>query len=113
MHVANADGFPRRWHDAGYRLTRARIITHYFSHAAWFDEGVLLRDAHKLAGIPGVLVQGRLDLEAPLTTAWELSRAWPDCELVIVENAADSPDHDAMAREIVSATGRFRRLSQK
>ena len=111
--LANADGFPRRWHDAGYRLTRARIITHYFSHAAWLDEGLLLRDAHKLAGIPGVLVQGRLDLEAPLTTAWELSRAWPDCELVIVENAAHSPDHDAMAREIVSATGRFRKLSQK
>jgi pimeloyl-ACP methyl ester carboxylesterase len=63
--------------------------------------------------IPGTLVQGRLDLEPPLTTAWELSRAWPGSELVIVDNAAHSPDNDGMAHAIIDATSRFSEISSK
>ncbi|MBB3964568.1 prolyl aminopeptidase [Rhizobium metallidurans] len=111
--LANADGYPRRWRDPAYLLTRARIVTHYFSHAAWLEESVLLRDAGRLASIPGVLVQGRLDLEAPLTTAWELARAWPGSELVVVEDAAHSPAHDGMASAIIAATEKFLEISQK
>jgi proline iminopeptidase len=48
---------------------------------------VLLREASRLAGIPGVLIHGRLDMGGPLQTAWELHRAWPDAELIIAENA--------------------------
>ncbi|MEV7281752.1 prolyl aminopeptidase [Streptomyces sp. NPDC093111] len=69
------------------RLAFVRICSHYFAHGAFLDEGVLIRDAHRLAGIPGVLVHGRLDMAGPLTTAWELSRAWPDAELHVVEDA--------------------------
>lgn len=63
-------------------LALVRICTHYFSHGAWLEEGALLRDAGRLAGIPGVLIHGRLDLGGPLHTAWELARAWPDADLV-------------------------------
>ncbi|MEU7291672.1 prolyl aminopeptidase [Streptomyces exfoliatus] len=69
------------------RLGFVRICSHFFAHGAWLEEGVLLRDAHRLAGIPGVLVHGRADLAGPLTTAWELARAWPDAELRVVEGA--------------------------
>jgi len=69
------------------RLAFVRICAHYFSHAAWLEEGALLRDAGRLAGIPGVLIHGRLDLGSPLETAWELARAWPAARLVIVEDA--------------------------
>ncbi|GLY86991.1 prolyl aminopeptidase [Actinoallomurus iriomotensis] len=72
---------------ASARVALVRICSHYFSHGAWLEEGALLRDAHRLAGIPGVLVHGRLDLGGPLDTAWELARAWPDAELVVVEDA--------------------------
>jgi len=68
-------------------LALVRICSHYFSNGAWLEEGQLLRDAHRLAGIPAVPVHGRLDISAPLNTAWELSRAWPDAELIIVEDA--------------------------
>lgn len=63
-------------------LALVRICAHYFSHGAWLEEGVLLREAGRLAGIPGVLIHGRLDLSCPVDTAWELARAWPDAELV-------------------------------
>lgn len=69
------------------RLALVRICSHYFSHGAWLEEGALLRDADRLAGIPGVLVHGRLDMSGPLDTAWELARAWPDAELIVVEDA--------------------------
>ncbi|SCF21508.1 proline iminopeptidase [Micromonospora purpureochromogenes] len=69
------------------RTAMVRICSHYFAHGAWLEEGVLLRDAHRLAGIPGVLIHGRLDLGSPLDTAWQLHRAWPDSELIVVEQA--------------------------
>ncbi len=69
------------------RLGFVRICSHFFAHNAWLEEGALLRDAHRLAGIPGVLVHGRADLAGPLTTAWELARAWPDAELRVVGGA--------------------------
>ncbi|MDT5351340.1 MAG: proline iminopeptidase [Mycobacterium sp.] len=58
------------------KLAFVRICTHYFAHAAWLDDGQLLRDAHRLKGIPGVLIHGRLDLSGPLRTAWELAQVW-------------------------------------
>ena len=54
-------------------LAFVRICAHYFSHGAWLEEGELLRDAGRLAGIPGVLIHGRLDMGSPLGTAWELA----------------------------------------
>ena len=62
----------------------ARIVTHYFHHHAWLEDGILLREAHRLASIPGVLIHGRLDLGNPAVAAWELAQAWPDAKLDFV-----------------------------
>lgn len=105
--LASGGPYPERWRNPDYRLARARIITHYFRHRAWLKEDQLLNHADKLRGIPGVMVQGRLDLEAPVMTAWELARAWSDGELVIVPNAGHKPSDAAMADAIVTATDRF------
>ncbi|MEU8528710.1 prolyl aminopeptidase [Streptomyces sp. NPDC048629] len=69
------------------RLATVRICSHYFAHGAFLEEGALIRDADRLAGIPGVLIHGRQDMGGPLITAWELVRAWPDAELHVVESA--------------------------
>lgn len=69
------------------RLAFVRIATHYFAHGAWLEDGALLRDAGRLAGIPGVLLHGRLDLGGPLDTAWHLARAWPGAELTVIGGA--------------------------
>jgi proline iminopeptidase len=88
------------------QLAFVRICAHYFSHGAWLEEGALLRDAHRLAGIPGVLIHGRLDLGSPLGTAWELAQAWPDAELVVVEDAGHTGS-DAMRQAVRAALARF------
>jgi proline iminopeptidase len=98
---------PSQWSRPDFRMARARIVTHYFRHGAWLEEGALLRNAGALAGIRGVLVQGRLDLAAPLVTAWELDQAWPEGELVIVRGAGHSPADPGMGEAILTATDRF------
>jgi hypothetical protein len=49
----------------------------YVRHNAWSQDGALLRGAAALAEIPGKLVHGRFDFQAPLENAYALSRAWP------------------------------------
>jgi len=99
---------PRRLHPA-FQLAFARIVTHYFRHGAWLEEGALLRDADKLAGIPGIMIHGRLDKGAPLATARELDRAWPDSRLVVVGGAGHSTSNPGMSDAIVAATDHFAR----
>ena len=69
------------------RIAFVRIASHYFAHGAWLEEGALLRDAHRLSGIPGVLLHGSHDLSSPPDTAWHLARAWPDARLTFVSDA--------------------------
>ncbi len=47
----------------------------------------MIRDAGRLAGIPGVLIHGRLDLSCPAATAWQLARAWPGARLLIDDHS--------------------------
>ena len=68
-----------------YALAFARIENHYFVNAGWMDEGQLIRDAHKLKGIPGVIVQGRYDIACPPQPAWDLHRVWPEAEFPLAE----------------------------
>jgi proline iminopeptidase len=74
-----------RFEDPVFRMEFARLVTHYWSNRAFLPEGQLLRGADRLAGIPGVLVTGRMDVSGPPDIAWQLHRAWPGSELVIEE----------------------------
>jgi proline iminopeptidase len=96
-----------RFQNPAYRLAFARIVTHYVRHNAWLEDGVLLRNAGALAEIPGVMVSGRFDLQAPLGWAWELRRRWPRAAHVIVENAGHNASNAAIAGELIRATDAF------
>ena len=68
-------------------LAFVRLTAHYYANAGWLEEGAVIRDAGRLADIPGVLIHGRLDLSCPVTTAWELAQAWPGSELLIDDHS--------------------------
>lgn len=108
--AAGSDGeLPERWRDPDFRLARSRIITHYLTHAAWLADNELIANAGCLSGLPGELVQGRLDLEAPALTAWELAKAWPDAELTFVENGHHSTGSGDMADAMAAAAVHLRK----
>lgn len=88
------------------QIALVRICAHYFSHGAWLEEGALLRDGNRLAGIPGVLFHGRLDLGSPLQTAWELAAAWPDAQLIVIADSGHTGSQ-IMRKEIVDTLERF------
>lgn len=88
------------------KLAFVRICTHYFAHGAWLEDGQLLRNAHRLKGIPGILIHGRLDLAGPLLTAWELAQVWPDAVLRIVEDSGHTGS-PSMGAAVVEAIASF------
>jgi proline iminopeptidase len=99
-------GLAERYADPDFALAFARLVTHYVRHDLFLDDGILLRDAHTLADIPGILVNGRFDLQAPIGNAWELNRAWSRAELVIVEDAGHVGDDPRLTQELIRATDR-------
>lgn len=107
VHVSLASGHvPNpRFLDADFRLRFARIVTHYWRHAAFLEEDQLIRDAALLHAIPGTLIHGRHDVSSPLQTAWRLHNGWSGSELHVVDDAGHGggsiPEH------IVAALNRF------
>lgn len=97
----------QRYSDPTYALAFARIENHYFSHGGWFEEGQLIRDAPRLAGIPTVIVQGRYDLCTPATTAWDLYRALPQAEFHMIDAAGHAFDEPEILNALITATDRF------
>ncbi len=85
----------------------ARIENHFFVHDLWMEEGQLIARAGALAGIPGVIVQGRYDVVTPPVTAFDLHRAWSGSELKMVEDAGHAFSEPGTLRELVRATDRF------
>ncbi len=85
-------------------LSLARIESHYFSHGSFLEPNQILRDAGRLAGIPGVIVQGRYDVVCPMQSAWDLHRAWPDAVLQIIPDAGHSALEVGIINALVRAT---------
>jgi proline iminopeptidase len=96
---------PPRFEEDDFVDAFARIECHYFVNGGFFDEdGWLLKQAAgKLKGIPGTIVQGRYDVVTPLTSAWELKKAWPDADLKIIPDAGHSSLEPGIVDELIRA----------
>jgi proline iminopeptidase len=90
-----------------FALAFARIENHYFTHGAWLEEGQLLRDAHRLHGIPGTIVHGRYDMPCPLRYAWALHKAWPEADFHLVEAAGHAFDEPGILDRLIRATDHY------
>jgi proline iminopeptidase len=93
--------------DPHFALAFARIENHYFVNHGFFDEGQLLRDAGRLKGIPGAIVQGRYDMCTPAKTAWDLHRAWPGAEFTLLTDAGHAYKEPGTLDALVHATDAF------
>ena len=90
--------------DLDFAVAFARIECHYFINAIFVEEAYILNHAAKIQHIPTTIVQGRYDMVCPPRSAWELHKAIPDSNLVMVGDAGHSMGEVSIARELVAAT---------
>jgi proline iminopeptidase len=84
-------------------IALARIECHYFMYQSFLEPDQIVRDAHKLANIPAVIVHGRYDMVCPLDNALALSRAWPQADLQIIRDAGHSASEPAIVDALMRA----------
>ncbi|MCC9706411.1 prolyl aminopeptidase [Streptomyces sp. MNU76] len=101
-----------RYEDPVFRYGFARTVTHYWGNGHFLgdgggEDGVVLRDAPLLKGIPGTLVQGSLDLGNLLGVVWRLHHAWPGSELILVDDVGHDAGAPDMVEMLVAATDRY------
>ncbi|SHG63270.1 prolyl aminopeptidase Serine peptidase. MEROPS family S33 [Kaistia soli DSM 19436] len=95
--------------DPHYAIAFARIEAHYFVNGGFFDrDDQLLANAHRLRGLPGVIVHGRYDLCTPVANAIDLHKAWPEAELVIVPDGGHAMSEPGILAALVAAAERFK-----
>lgn len=92
-------------------VARARVQTHYIQHQCFIDGDSLLKSAAILNKIPTVIVQGRYDMVCPPQTAWDLSRAMPEAEFVMVADAGHSAMELGITSALIAATEKFKALT--
>jgi len=95
--------------DPRMALALARIEAHYFINDAFLRPNQIIEDAHKLKGIPGVIVHGRYDMVCPFDNAFALHEAWPQSDLQIIKDAGHSAMEPSITEALIRATNRFAR----
>uniref|UniRef100_B8HLL8 Proline iminopeptidase n=1 Tax=Cyanothece sp. (strain PCC 7425 / ATCC 29141) TaxID=395961 RepID=B8HLL8_CYAP4 len=89
----------------------ARIECHYFVNKGFFtSDRQLLDNVDRIRQIPAVIVQGRYDVVCPMTSAWDLHRAWPEAEFIVVPDAGHSALEPGIRTSLLAATDKFAHL---
>lgn len=83
------------------------LEAHYFSHDCFLAKSGLLDNAHRLSGIPGVIVQGRYDLLCPPSTSFALAEKWPDAQIVMAQTSGHSLSHPEVTQLVQNAIASF------
>ena len=89
--------------EAHRALSMACIEAHYFVNDSFLEPNQLLRDAHRLRGIAGMIIHGRYDVICPFDGAWSLHQAWPDAELHVIPDAGHAATEPGTIAALVAA----------
>jgi proline iminopeptidase len=102
------EAFLAHYEDPRFAIPFARIECHFFVNRCFLKaDDQLLSGAARLRGIPAVLVHGRYDACCTIKNAWDLHRAWPEADFVVVPDAGHSASEPGISRALVAATDQF------
>jgi proline iminopeptidase len=97
------------WEGEHEALSLARIECHFFMNNSFFpSEDYLLENIELIRQIPTVIVQGRYDIVCPMTSAWDLHKAFPEAEFIVVPDSGHSVSEKGTTAALVDAMDRFR-----
>jgi len=85
-------------------MSVARIEAHYFTHQGFFDDDQLIRDAQRIAHLPGSIIHGRYDMICPLEQALALHEAWPNADFHIIPGCGHAASEALIQQALVEAT---------
>jgi len=94
------------YEDPRFRLGFARLVTHYFRNLAWLETPIL-DQMERIAHLPAVLINSRLDLSMPLATAWNLHRAMPHSDLSVISGSLHSTLYGPLSEAVIKAGEQF------
>ena len=80
---------------------------HYIKHNFFLSHNELVKNAYKLEGIPGSIVQGRYDLLCPVINAYKIAKHWKNSNLIIVDEGAHSANSDPMREQLIRAINKL------
>lgn len=91
-----------------FAIAFASIECHYFINRGFFaEDGWLLKNAHRLRNIPGVIIQGRYDVVTPMDTAHALHKAWPEARFEVISDAGHAAAEPGTLDALIRATDSF------
>ena len=95
--------------DPRFALAFALIENHYFVNKGFLDhENQLIESGIDIIrNIPTTIVQGRYDIVCPMTTAWELSKNWPEANLIVAPSSGHTAFEKEITHELIKATEEF------
>ena len=96
--------------DSKFALAFALIENHYFINKGFLEnENQLIetKSIDKIRHIPAKIIQGRYDIVCPMETAWELSKNWPESELIVAPSSGHSAFEEEITHELIKATQEF------
>ena len=92
---------------AEYARAFSRLENHYFVNKGWLEsDGWILNNLGRIAGTPGVIVQGRYDMICPPYSAQALSDAWSGSTLHMIPNAGHALSEPGISEALVEAMNR-------
>ena len=88
-------------------ISLARMEAHYFLNKCFLEDGYILDNVDKISHLPAVIVQGRHDVICPPHSASDLAKAWPDADLVMVDDAGHSALEPGVLDGLLSGLSRI------
>ncbi|MBR1123065.1 prolyl aminopeptidase [Bradyrhizobium lablabi] len=112
-HAPNRTRLNRQSLHSGALPATPFMEAHYFQNNSFMRPDQLIAEAGKLAGIPGIIVQGRYDLLCPPATSHALAAVWLDAEIRIAEGAGhtlyDPGVRNAVMKAVADVASRITR----
>ncbi len=97
------------WENEHEALQLARIECHYFINNCFFpSDNYILENVEKIRHIPTVIVQGRYDIVCPMVSAWELHKAFPEAEFIVIPDAGHSISEPGITSALVDTMDKIR-----
>lgn len=96
-----------RFADRAFRLGFARLVTHYWSRAAWLADGALIEAARAMGPVPCEIVHGQHDFGSRAGAATDLHDAWAGSRQTLVPGAGHETNAPAMRQAIMRAVDRL------